>query len=166
LGSGLFVGSSLLGEGLAAAQDGVIDLDEEEEDEEIDDEAAQPAVTAGTMSEGARAAKALFDEKRWDEAAVALYGVLAGETGDDDGNKQLAQYFLSISLYRMKLYRASYALFGFIADNRNHLKFKETLLWLAKLATQLPEPADIIEKVGRTFWARNTTSAGSPRASA
>jgi hypothetical protein len=149
LGSGLFVGSSLLDEGLAAAQDGVIDLDEEEEDEEIDDEAAQPAVTAGTMSEGARAAKALFDEKRWDEAAVALYGVLAGETGDDDGNKQLAQYFLSISLYRMKLYRASYALFGFIADNRNHLKFKETLLWLAKLATQLPEPADIIEKVGR-----------------
>ena len=77
------------------------------------------------------------------------YGVVAGETGDDDGNKQLAQYFLSISLYRMKLYQASYALFGFIADNRNHLKFGETLLWLAKLATQLPEPADIIERVGR-----------------
>jgi len=132
---------------LARAQQGVIDLDEEDEQE--DEAPAAPAVTAGTMSEGARAAKALFDAQKWPEAALALYGVVAGETGDDDGNKQLAQYFLSISLYRMKLYQASYALFGFIADNRNHLKFGETLLWLAKLATQLPEPADIIERVGR-----------------
>ena len=147
LSSGLVMGSSFLDQGRAHAQQGVIDLDEE--DEQVDEAPAAPAVTAGTMSEGARAAKALFDAQKWPEAALALYGVVAGETGDDDGNKQLAQYFLSISLYRMKLYQASYALFGFIADNRNHLKFGETLLWLAKLATQLPEPADIIERVGR-----------------
>jgi hypothetical protein len=149
LSSGLIMTSSLLDRGQAHAQQkGVIDLDEE--DEQADDSPpAGPAVTAGTMSEGARAAKALFDAQKWPEAALALYGVVAGETKDDDGNKQLAQYFLSISLYRMKLYQASYALFGFIADNRNHLKFGETLLWLAKLATQLPEPADIIERVGR-----------------
>jgi len=142
--------NSLLDRGQLYAQQkkGVIDLDED--DEQADDAPpAAPAVTAGTMSEGARAAKALFDAQKWPEAALALYGVVAGETKDDDGNKQLAQYFLSISLYRMKLYQASYALFGFIADNRNHLKFGETLLWLAKLATQLPEPADIIERVGR-----------------
>ncbi|HTV20285.1 MAG TPA: hypothetical protein VMG12_16485 [Polyangiaceae bacterium] len=140
--------NTMLDRGQVYAQQGVIDLDE---DDEQPDEAppAAPAVTAGTMSEGARAAKALFDAQKWPEAALALYGVVAGETNDDDGNKQLAQYFLSISLYRMKLYQASYALFGFIADNRNHLKFGETLLWLAKLATQLPEPADIIERVGR-----------------
>src|SRR5688572_8214794 len=147
LSSSLVLSNSLMNGGQAYAQQGVIDLDEE--DEEVDEAPAGPAVTAGTMSEGARAAKALFDEQKWPEAALALYGVVAGETGDDDGNKQLAQYFLSISLYRMKLYQASYALFGFIADNRNHLKFGETLLWLAKLATQLPEPADIIERVGR-----------------
>jgi hypothetical protein len=140
--------NSMLDGGQVHAQQGVIDLDED--DEQTDDSPpAAPAVTAGTMSEGARAAKALFDAQKWPEAALALYGVVAGETDDDDGNKQLAQYFLSISLYRMKLYQASYALFGFIADNRNHLKFGETLLWLAKLATQLPEPADIIERVGR-----------------
>jgi hypothetical protein len=147
LSSGLVMSNSLIDRSQAYAQQGVIDLDEE--DEEVDDAPAAPAVTAGTMSEGARAAKALFDAQKWPEAALALYGVVAGETNDDDGNKQLAQYFLSISLYRMKLYQASYALFGFIADNRNHLKFGETLLWLAKLATQLPEPADIIERVGR-----------------
>jgi hypothetical protein len=148
LSSGLIMSNSLLDQGQVYAQQGVIDLDED--DEQADDSPpAAPAVTAGTMSEGARAAKALFDAQKWPEAALALYGVVAGETDDDDGNKQLAQYFLSISLYRMKLYQASYALFGFIADNRNHLKFGETLLWLAKLATQLPEPADIIERVGR-----------------
>jgi hypothetical protein len=148
LSSGLIMSSSLLDQGQVYAQQGVIDLDEDDEQADEGPPAA-PAVTAGTMSEGARAAKALFDAQKWPEAALALYGVVAGETGDDDGNKQLAQYFLSISLYRMKLYQASYALFGFIADNRNHLKFGETLLWLAKLATQLPEPADIIERVGR-----------------
>src|SRR5690606_40484590 len=50
---------------------------------------------------------------------------------------------------RLKCYPSSYSLFSLIADNKNHLKFKETLLWLAKLATQLPEPADIIERVGK-----------------
>jgi len=148
LGSGLALAASLLCASPAWAQGGVIDLDEE--DEQVDEKAPAPgpSVTAGQMSEGARAAKVLFDAQKWEEAALALYGVVAGEK-DDEGNKQLAQYFLSISLYRMKLYQASYALFGFIADNRNHLKFNETLLWLAKLATQLPEPADIIERVGR-----------------
>jgi len=149
LSSGLIMSNSLLDQGQVYAQQGVIDLDEDDEQADEGPPAA-PAVTAGTMSEGARAAKALFDAQKWPEAALALYGVVAGETGDDDGNKQLAQYFLSISLYRMKLYQASYALFGFIADNRNHLKFGETLLWLAKLATQLPEPADIIERAGRS----------------
>src|SRR5262249_31658660 len=147
LGSGLALAASLFCASPAHAQKGgVIDLDEQ--DEQVDEKAPAPgpSVTAGQMSENARSAKALFDAQKWEEAALALYGVVAGDK-DDEGNKQLAQYFLSISLYRMKLYQASYALFGFIADNRNHLKFNETLLWLAKLATQLPEPADIIERV-------------------
>jgi hypothetical protein len=110
---------------------------------------AQPAVVAGNPTEAAAQAKALFDKERWNEAAQALHRVRAGETGDDPGNKQLAEYFLAISLYRLKFYQASYQIFSGVADNPNHLKFKETLLWLAKLATQLPEPADIIERVGK-----------------
>src|SRR5262249_51940829 len=42
-----------------------------------------------------------------------------------------------------------YSIFSLIAEKQNHLKFKETLLWLAKLATDLPEPADIVERVGK-----------------
>jgi hypothetical protein len=118
-------------------------------DEDAPKGKAQPAVVAGNPTEAAAQAKALFDKERWSEAAQALHKVRAGETGDDPGNKQLAEYFLAISLYRLKFYQASYQIFSGVADNPNHLKFKETLLWLAKLATQLPEPADIIERVGK-----------------
>lgn len=107
------------------------------------------AVVAGNPTQAAAEAKALFDKERWNEAAQALHRVRAGETGDDPGNKQLAEYFLAIALYRLKFYQASYQIFSVVSDNPKHLKFKETLLWLAKLATQLPEPADIIERVGK-----------------
>ncbi len=106
-------------------------------------------VTAGQMTEEAAQAKRLFDADRWSEAALLLKRVVDGETGDDEGNKQIAQYHLAIALYRLQFYQASYAIFSEIADKPNHLKFNETLLWLSKLATQLPEPADIIERVGK-----------------
>ncbi len=122
-----------------------IDLDEEGDGEE---DGAAP-VSAGQMTEEAAVAKKLFDQERWSQAALGLYRVVAGETGDDPGNRQLMEYYLAISLYRLRFYQASYALFSIIAENKNHLKFKETLLWLSKLATQLPEPADIIERVGK-----------------
>jgi hypothetical protein len=101
------------------------------------------------MTEQAAQAKRLFDGEKWSDASLALYRVYKGETGDDEGNKQLAQYHLAIALYRLKFYQAAYGIFSEIADKPNHLKFNETLLWLAKLATQLPEPADIIERVGK-----------------
>jgi tetratricopeptide (TPR) repeat protein len=126
---------------------GAVDIDLDEDAPK--GKAAPAAVVAGNPTEAAASAKALFDKERWSEAAQALHRVRAGETGDDPGNKQLAEYFLAIALYRLKFYQASYQIFSGVADNPNHLKFKETLLWLAKLATQLPEPADIIERVGK-----------------
>jgi tetratricopeptide (TPR) repeat protein len=130
--------------GAPAKKGGKVDID-------LDEGApgAQAPVVAGQMTEAAASAKALFDKEKWNDAAQALHRVVNGETGDDPGNKQLAEYFLAISLYRLKFYQASYAIFSVVADNPNHVKFKETLLWLAKLATQLPEPADIIERVGK-----------------
>jgi len=108
-----------------------------------------PPPQAGQMTDQAAQAKKLFDGEKWLEASLALDRVRKGETGDDEGNKQLAQYHLAIALYRLKLYQGSYALFSEIADKPNHLKFNETLLWLSKLATDLPEPADIVERVGK-----------------
>jgi len=108
-----------------------------------------PAPQAGQMTEQAAQAKRLFDGEKWLDAALALNRVSKGETGDDEGNKQLAQYHLAIALYRLKFYQGAYGIFSEIADKPNHLKFNETLLWLSKLATDLPEPADIVERVGK-----------------
>lgn len=118
-----------------------VDLDEEGGD--------SGPVTQGQMTEEAAQGKRLFDSERWAEAALILKRVVDGDTGDDEGNKQVAQYHYAIALYRLQFYQASYAIFSEIADKPNHLKFNETLLWLSKLATQLPEPADIIERVGK-----------------
>ena len=141
----------------AEAQKGgkkVIDLDEEaeeegEEGEEGEEEVDEGPVTAGQMTEEAAQAKRLFDNERWAEAALILKQVVDGETGDDRGNQQIAQYHLAIALYRLQFFQASYDIFRRIAERPNHLKFKETLLWLAKLATQLPEPADIIGSLAK-----------------
>ena len=115
----------------------------------LDEGAEEGPVTAGQMTEEAAQGKRLFDAERWSEAALVLKRVVDGETGDDEGNKQIAQYHLAICLYRLQFYQASYGIFSAVADKPNHLKFNETLLWLSKLATQLPEPADIIERVGK-----------------
>ncbi len=108
-----------------------------------------PPPTAGQMTPEAAKAKRDFDQEKWEKAALGLSKVQKGETNDDEGNKQLAQYHLAISLYHLRFYQAAYGIFSEIADKPNHLKFNETLLWLARLATELPEPADIVERVGK-----------------
>lgn len=134
----------------------VVDLDEEVPGDKGKDPAkAAPADVGpppepGQPTEEAAQAKRLFDSNaKWSEAALALKRVVSGETGDDEGNKQIAQYHLAIALFNLKFYQASYGIFSDISAKPNHLKFKETLLWLARLATQLPEPADIVERVGK-----------------
>lgn len=124
----------------------VIDLDDADEAEAKPEEGPE---TAGQPTEEAAQAKRLFDAGKNVEAALALKKVVAGETGDDKGNQQIAGYHLAIALYNLKFYQASYAIFSEIAEKPNHLKNSETLLWLARLATQLPEPADIVERVGK-----------------
>ncbi len=134
----------------------VIDLDEEKDkgqvidlDEEGGKTAAAGPVVAGEPTEGFAAAKRAFDQEKWPEAAQGMFKVVSGETGDDPGNKQLAEFYLATSLYRLKFFQASFAIFSVIAEQPNHLKFNETLLWLSKLALDLPEPADIIARVGK-----------------
>lgn len=108
-----------------------------------------PPAQAGQPTEAAAQAKRLYESEKWWDAAQALYRVYIGETGDDEGNKQIAQFNLAKALYKLKFYQAAYSIFSEIADKPNHLKYNETLLWLAKLATDLPEPADIVERVGK-----------------
>lgn len=130
----------------------VVDLDDDDDPKGKDKGTpadSGPPPEAGQPTEEAAQAKRLFDATKWSEAALALKRVVSGETGDDEGNKQIAQYHLAIALFNLKFYQASYGIFSDISAKPNHLKFKETLLWLARLATQLPEPADIVERVGK-----------------
>ncbi len=110
--------------------------------------AAPPA--EGPPSEAMANALRLYQEERHQEAAVQLQRVVEGETGDAEGNKQKAQFFLGKSLYHLKYYQSALAIFDEISQlGKGHLYFDQTLQWLAQLASQLPEPAGIIEKVGR-----------------
>ena len=110
--------------------------------------AAPPA--EGPPSEAMANALRLYQEERHQEAAVQLQRVVEGETGDAAGNQQKAQFFLGKSLYHLKYYQSALAIFDEISQlGKGHLYFDQTLQWLAQLASQLPEPAGIIEKVGR-----------------
>lgn len=137
-----FLASTLFGAVTACGQDNPPRLEEIP----LDDE---PTPTAGAMTETAAQAKRLFDEERWPDAALLFQRVVNGSTKDDEGNRQIAQYHLAAALYRLQFYQASYTLFSEIVDKPKHLKHNDTLLWIAKLAAQLPEPADVIERVGK-----------------
>ena len=87
----------------------------------------------GQMTETASQAKRLFDSERWAEAAAMLRSVASGTTGDDEGNRQIAQYHAAIAAYRLKQGPQALQQFLEISRNRNHVKWNETLLWLARL---------------------------------
>ena len=93
---------------------------------------AQPS-SAGQMTPAAAAAKRLFDAERWTEAEQALRAVMSGSTGDDDGNRELAQYHLAIALIRLRRPADALPELESMALDLTHLKHSETLLWLARL---------------------------------
>ncbi len=104
----------------------------------------------GPPSEAFANAVRLYAQERQQEAAVQLQRVVEGETQDAPANVQKAQFFLGKSLYHLRYYQSALAVFDEISEmGRNHLFFDQTLQWLAQLALQLPEPAGIIDKVGR-----------------
>jgi tetratricopeptide (TPR) repeat protein len=133
---------TLLSASLVHAQDMSFDM------KETGQNAAPPA--EGPPSESLANALRLYQEDRHQEAAVQLQRVVEGETKDAPGNQQKAQFFLGKSLYHLKYYQSALAVFDEISQlGKGHLYFDQTLQWLAQLASQLPEPAGIIEKVGR-----------------
>ena len=82
--------------------------------------------------------------------ALRLYQQERYQTQDAPANVQKAQFFLGKSLYHLRFYQSALAIFDEIGQaGQAHLYFGQTLQWLAQIASQLPEPAGIIEKVGR-----------------
>jgi len=94
--------------------------------------------SAGQMTEEAAQAKRLFDRERWDDAVLQLERVANGDTGDDEGNKQIAAYQRAVALFHGGRVGESAAAFLAIAGRPAHIKHVETVLWLMKLAETAP----------------------------
>lgn len=117
----------------------------------VDETGQPPAPPAeGPPSEALANALRLYQQEKYPEAAVQFQRVVEGETQDAPANVQKAQFFLGKSLYHLRYYQSALAIFDEIGQQgQAHLYFGQTLQWLAQLASQLPEPAGIIERVGR-----------------
>lgn len=121
----------------------------------LEETGAKDAAPAGPPAEGPPSealanALRLYTQERYEEASVQFQRVVEGETQDAPANVQKAQFFLGKSLYHLHYYQSALAVFDEISEmGRGHLFFDQTLQWLAQLASQLPEPAGIIDKIGR-----------------
>ncbi len=112
--------------------------------------AADAPPAEGPPSEALANALRLYQQERYQESCVQFQRVVEGETGDAPANQQKAQFHLGKCLYHLGFYQSALAVFDEIVDRGTaHLYFNATLQWLAQLASQLPEPADIIRRVGR-----------------
>lgn len=90
------------------------------------------------MTEKAAQAKRLYDQERWQEARAALLAIVRGETQDDEGNRQVAQYYAAVCAYRMHDRVTALDEMAPIAQNPFHLKHVSSLIWIAKLS-HVPE---------------------------
>jgi hypothetical protein len=79
--------------------------------------------------------------------ALAEYATFRKASNQTD--REVAQFRLAVTLRRLRFYEGAFGLFSEIADKPSHARFAETLPWLERLATDLPPPADVVERVGK-----------------
>ncbi len=104
----------------------------------------------GKPSKRLAAALSAFESKNYEEAAMGFERVAAGKSRDGRGNRQKAQFMLGQALYGAGYYQSALTVFDEISERGpGHLFFGDTLEWLGKLASKLPESSGIIEIVGR-----------------
>jgi hypothetical protein len=85
------------------------------------------------MTEEAAQAKRLFDSERWQDAWILYQRVVRGDTGDDEGNRQIAAFYGAVASYRAGELGRALAELASIVENRNHLKYDGTLPFLDRL---------------------------------
>ena len=113
-------------------------------------EAVKPTGPAGPPSKTLERALKLYDTEDYSNASIELNKVIEGQTGDDEANKQRAEFFMGKTLFNMKYYSASLSYFDKIVQKGpNHRYYQKTLQWLASLSRFLPESAGVLEKIGK-----------------
>jgi tetratricopeptide (TPR) repeat protein len=112
-------------------------------------EAVKPTGPAGPPSKVLERALKLYDAEDYSNASIELNKVIEGQSGDDEANKQRAEFFMGKTLFNMKYYSASLSYFDKIVQKGpNHRYYQKTLQWLASLSRFLPESAGVLEKIG------------------
>lgn len=81
------------------------------------------------------------------DAALALDRVRVQSQSPRD--RQIAEFELALSLHDLGLKQAAYVQLARIARSPAHARYNETLPWLAVLALELGEAADVEESVGQ-----------------
>ena len=105
--------------------------------------------TGSPASKTLERAVKLYDKKDYFSASIELQKVLNGESGDDERNKQRAEFFMGKTLYQLDFYAGSLAYFDKIVQaGEKHTYYGPTLKWLAALSRVLPETSGILEKIG------------------
>jgi tetratricopeptide (TPR) repeat protein len=107
--------------------------------------APAPTHAAGDFARAAREAEAA----RARADAQALHRIVRGDADEDLAARKVAQFRLAAALHALGFVNGAYGIFSEIAADRSHPKYQEALPWLAKIATELPEPADVAERLDR-----------------
>jgi tetratricopeptide (TPR) repeat protein len=95
-----------------------------------------PVSQPGQATEEFMQAKRLYETDHWLDAIPALQRVTSGETGDDDGNRELAEYFLACSFFKTGQFAFALDTFRPVATNPSHQKHRQAVPWLAKLTEE------------------------------
>ena len=97
---------------------------------------------AGPPSKTLERAIKLYDKKDFYSASIELQKVLDNESGDDERNKQRAQFFMAKTLYQMGFYAASLGVFDQIGQQGgSHTYFIASSKWMVALLRVLPATA-------------------------
>jgi len=86
---------------------------------------------------------------RADDYDVALSLDRARVQSQSPRDREIAQFDLALSLRELGLKQAAYVQLARIARTPSHARHRETLPWLAVLALELGEAADVEESVGQ-----------------
>src|SRR3954469_5424468 len=108
------------------------------------------AADSGAASPVLERAIKLYDSEDYYSASIELYKVVEGESGDNEPNKQKAEFWMGKTLYKLKFYSSSLTYFDRIVQKgAAHAHYNETLKWLASLSREVADSAGVLDKIGK-----------------
>ena len=94
------------------------------------------------MSQG----EAQYKAEDYEGAAIQFYKIASGEIPGDTGR---GQFWLGKTLYKLGFFSAALSVFDeIVVAGPSHPFHKLTLPWLASLSRELPEGAEVLQKIG------------------